>query len=93
MSKIHRRVLGISDARCHPLPDCPLQAGCARFVNPLPQGFGAVMGNYRKFVVDGTGGSHFCTYHLTATLSDVEVAEQAAKDATKKVRPPIGSVL
>jgi len=90
VSKIHRRVLGINDPRCHPLPSCPLQAGCARFLNPLPQGFGAVLGNYRKFVVDGTGGTHFCSHHLTATLADAEVAEQAAASAKRAIKPSIG---
>jgi len=40
-------VLGPKDARCHPIPDCPMQDNCARFLNPLPQGIGASLGNFR----------------------------------------------
>lgn len=91
MSKVHRRVLSIKDARCHPIPGCPLQASCARYTSPLPQGFGAALGNFRKFVVNGTGGTHSCQHHMSVMLPEAEKADIDAAAAKRAVRPAISS--
>lgn len=83
---VRRRVLAHKDCRCHPVPQCPLQSGCARFTTPLPQGIGATVANYRDDVIAGTGSTHFCPQHLSEMVTDAELA-QAAK---KPVKPPIG---
>lgn len=84
MSRIHRRILGVKDVRCHPSPECPLQSSCARFKSPLPQGIGVKMDNFRGFVA-GAWGQHLCGMFLSDMVQDDE------DEKPKTIHPPLGA--
>jgi len=85
MTTSHRRVLGHSDSRCRPVPECPLQGECARYQSALPQGLGAIMGNFRRNVI-ATPTGHACSWFLSAMVSD----DKLELAPSKGVKPPIG---
>lgn len=77
-----RRVLPITEARCRPMPACPMQNACARFMTATAMN--APVSNHRNSVSSSVAGGSYCPYHLPLLLRPGEAQFNVAGEKPVK---------
>lgn len=75
MSKVHRRILPVTEPRCRP-QDCSIKESCSRYTSDVIQG--APVGDFKAM---RTSTFYPCTYYLSDATADT------SETPTKKVKP------